>query len=285
MARGLAGCLAATLTAALGGEWPQYRGPAGDGVSTDRILKQWPVAGPTRVWKKAVTDGFSSFAVSGGKAYTLVKRTISGQAQEVCLALNADTGAELWATPVGQAKYTSGAGDGDGPRSTPTIKGDRAYVFSAYLVLYCLNTSNGQVIWSKDLIALYGGSVIGWENAASPLIVDDLILVNCNAGTQRLAALRTSDGSLAWRGGQTDRMTQATPVAATILGVPQVIFFAQSGLVSVVSTNGQVLWRYTFPYSTSSAASPVVAGDIVFCSASYGTGAGAVRITKTGTTW
>jgi hypothetical protein len=253
-------------------------------VSTDRILKEWPVGGPPRVWKKAVTDGFSSFAVSQGKAYTLVKRTISGQAQEVCLALNADTGAELWATPIGQAKYDFGAGDGDGPRSTPTLKGDRAYVLSAYLALYCLNTANGQVIWSKDLLALYGGSVISWQNAASPLIENDLILVNCNGSSQRLAALRTSDGSLAWRG-QSDKMTQATPVAATILGVPQVIFFTQSGLVSVVSTNGQVLWRYTFPYSTSTAASPVVAGDIVYCSASYNSGAGAVRITKTGSTW
>jgi len=284
VAGGLAGCLLRAGLAAWGGEWPQYRGPTGDGVSTDRILKQWPVGGPRSVWKKAVTDGFSSFAVSEGKAYTLVKRTISGQAQEVCLALNADTGTELWATPVGQAKYDYGARDGDGPRSTPSIKGDRAYVLSAYLVLYCLNTADGQVIWSKDLVALYGGSVISWQNAASPLILDDLILVNCNGGSQRLAALRASDGSLVWRG-QSDRMTHSTPVAATILGVPQVVFFTQSGLVSVVSTSGQVLWRYAFPYSTSTAASPVVAGDIVYCSASYGSGAGAVRITKSGSTW
>jgi outer membrane protein assembly factor BamB len=253
-------------------------------VSTDRILTQWPAQGPQALWRKAVTDGFSSFAVSQGRAYTLVKRTIGGQALEVCLALNADTGAELWASPVGQAKYDPGAGDGDGPRSTPSIRGDRAYVLSAYLVLYCLNTADGQVVWSKDLVALYGGSVILWQNAASPLIEGDLILVNCNGKTQRLLALRASDGSEVWKG-QTDKMTQATPVAATILGVRQVIFFAQSGLVSVVSTNGQVLWRYAFPYSTSTAASPVVAGDIVYCSASYGEGAGAVRITKTGSTW
>jgi len=283
-ARGLAVCLAAAVSALWGGDWPQYRGPAGDGVSTDRILKQWPVNGPPRVWKKAVTDGFSSFAVSEGRAYTLVKRTIGGQAQEVCLALNADTGAELWATPLGQAKYDSGGGDGDGPRSTASIKGDRAYVLSALLVLYCLNTADGSVVWSKDLLTLYQGSNISWQSAASPLIEDDLILVNCNGSGQKLAALRTSDGSLVWRG-QTDRMTHATPVAATILGVRQVIFFAQSGLVSVVPQTGQVLWRYAFSYSTSAAASPVVAGDIVYCSASYSRGAGAARISKTGSTW
>ena len=62
------------------------------------------------------------------------------------------------------------------------------------------------------------------------------------------------------------------------------IFFAQSGLVSVTPDKGDVLWRYPFSYSTSTAASPVVADDIVYCSAAYGVGAGAVRVTKNGTT-
>jgi hypothetical protein len=77
-------------------------------------------------------------------------------------------------------------------------------------------------------------------------------------------------------------MTHATPVVATILGHRQVIFFTQSGLVSVVPGTGQVLWRYNFPYSISTAASPVVGGDTVFCSAGYGVGAAAVKITKEG---
>jgi outer membrane protein assembly factor BamB len=80
-------------------------------------------------------------------------------------------------------------------------------------------------------------------------------------------------------------MTHATPVAATILGHRQVIFFTQSGLVSVVPGTGQVLWRYSFPYRTSTAASPVVGGDIVYCSAGYSIGAGAVRIAKLGSGW
>src|SRR5437762_14182179 len=77
-------------------------------------------------------------------------------------------------------------------------------------------------------------------------------------------------------------MTQATPVAATIAGVRQVVFFAQSGLVSVAPASGLVLWRYPFPFSTSTAASPVVGNDVVYCSAAYGSGSGAVRITGSG---
>jgi len=71
-------------------------------------------------------------------------------------------------------------------------------------------------------------------------------------------------------------------VAATIAGVRQVVFFAQSGLVAVVPETGAVLWRYPFPYSTSTAASPVVGEDVVYCSAAYGAGAGTVRITNSG---
>jgi outer membrane protein assembly factor BamB len=60
-----------------------------------------------------------------------------------------------------------------------------------------------------------------------------------------------------------------------------VIFFTQKGLVSVASATGAVLWRYPFRYSTSTAISPVVCGDIVYCSAAYGIGSGACRIGKT----
>jgi outer membrane protein assembly factor BamB len=71
-------------------------------------------------------------------------------------------------------------------------------------------------------------------------------------------------------------------VFAELHGVPQVIFFTQKGLVAVKPETGQVFWRYAFPFKVSTAASPVVWEDIVYCSAGYGVGAGAVRITKEG---
>ena len=80
-------------------------------------------------------------------------------------------------------------------------------------------------------------------------------------------------------------MTHATPVAATIFGQRQIIFFLQPGLLSVEPKTGKELWRYPFSYSTSTAASPVVSGDIVYCSAGYGVGAGAVRISNAAGAW
>jgi outer membrane protein assembly factor BamB len=276
---------------ASGSDWPQFRGPNGDGTSSERIQKQWSSQSPRPLWRKPLTSGFSSFAISQGRAYTLVRRSVGGIDQEVCVALNADTGAELWARALGLARYDPGGDDGvvgnrggDGPRSTPTVRGDRVFVLNSYLVLSSLNAATGEEVWSKDLPAEYGGSVIPWQSAASPLIEGDLLFVNCNAPSRRLLALRPADGSVVWQG-QDDKMTQATPVASTLQGVRQIIFMAQSGLVAVAPETGSVLWRYKFPYSVSTGASPVVAGDIVYCSAAYNIGAAAVRVTKSGNLW
>ena len=265
------------------GDWPQYRGPNHDGVSTEIIRTNWSEQPPGEVWKVALDPGLSSLSVSGGKVFTLVRRPVGGQDQEFCVALNAETGAELWASPaLGQAIYPDGGvGPDDGPRSTPSVDGDRVYVLTSYLRLYCLDITNGAAVWSKDLVSAYGSTVIAWQSAASPLIEGDLVLVIGNAADRCLLAFRKSDGVEAWAG-QNDVMTQASPVAATVAGVRQVIFFAKSGLVSVAPDSGSVLWRYAFPFSTSTGASPVVGGDVVYCSAAYGVGAGAVRIGASG---
>jgi outer membrane protein assembly factor BamB len=275
----------------LGDDWSQYRGPNQDGISPERILKEWPQTGPEQVWKIPLQNGFSSIAISQGKAFTLVSRNVQGQSREMCIALNADTGQELWATAVGQAKYTPGADEGasdnsggDGPRSTPAVNDNRVFVLNAYLGLYCLNRDTGNIEWQRNLKQDYGGSVIGWQNSASPTIDENLIFINVNSATQPLVALRVADGTEQWRGGRSDSdsTTHASPITATLHGVHQVIFITQYGLVSVESQTGQELWRCPFAYRTSTAASPVVCGDIVYCSAGYDVGAGAVRISKTG---
>jgi len=77
-------------------------------------------------------------------------------------------------------------------------------------------------------------------------------------------------------------MTQSTPVAATILGERQIIFFTAKGLVSVAPKTGAVLWRYAFTSGNGAAAcSPVVSGDIVYVSKAYALGTAAVKITQT----
>lgn len=281
-------------------DWPQYRGPTHDGVSTDRIIKEWPVDGPRVVWRQPLTNGFSSFAVSQGRAYTLITRNLDGR-REVCVAVDAATGAELWATPIDTAPWdynstiNGGVGTapyykGDGPRSTPAVQGDRVFALSGTLHLVCLNAVSGSIIWSNDLESVYGASEPNsWQSGASPRLDEDLIFVNLNTcfSNVTLFAFNTSDGKPAWAS-QNQGSTQSTPVVATIEGVRQVLFATTTGIVSLDRLTGALLWRYDYPFSpypTALGASPVVYSNIVFCTAGYGRGSAAVRITRSGSSW
>jgi outer membrane protein assembly factor BamB len=284
--------LAAAMAAAFSGivaaaDWPQFRGPEHDGSSPEKILTTWPASGLRQVWKQPMTDGFSSITLGGGEAFTLEARDSDGAKQEVCVALDANTGKELWAAPLGIAKYDgggdSGAADnkgGDGPRSTPTYDGGKVYTYSSRMILKCMDAASGKQIWACDMKQEHAGRNIKWECAASPLIDGDLVFVAGGGPGEALLAFNKTDGHMVWKG-QDDMMTQSTPVAATILGVRQVIFFTQKGLVSVAPATGDVLWRFPFRFQVATAISPVVCGDIVYCSAGYGIGSSACKISKT----
>lgn len=266
-------------------DWPQYRGPNGDGSSPEMIRTNWEEQPPEVLWRKPIGPGFSSMAVSGGRVFTQERRTVNGAEREFCVCLDADTGEEHWATDVDVASYTDLSGYDermDGPRSTPTIDGEYVYVFTSQLKLYCLRADNGDEVWKRDFPEELGSPVIAWQNCASPLVVDDLIFVNSNANDQSLMAVRKSDGTTAWSG-ENDDMTHSTPVAANLEDVPQVIFLTRAGLVSVVPESGTILWRLGFsPSPTSTAASPVVAGQYVHASAAYASGTWVAQVQKSG---
>ncbi len=284
---GIALVAAGTLSAA---DWPQYRGPNHDGISSEKIAK-WPEAGPKAVWKAPLNAGFSSITVADGIAATLVNREKDGVLREFVLAIDAATGKELWAQPLSIAKY-DGGGDsgtpdnkgGDGPRSTPSLDGGMVYVLDLRLNLSCFDAKTGAQKWTKDLIAEHKARNITWQNAASPLIEGGLIYVAGGGENQSLLAIDKKDGKTVWKA-ESDAITHATPTIGAIHGQKQVVFYTQKGLVSCDPSTGKVLWRHPYKYNVSTAASPVIAGDIVYCSAGYGVGAGAAKISKNGNDW
>jgi outer membrane protein assembly factor BamB len=274
--------------AASAADWPQYRGPGQDGICHEPVNLIWPAGGPKVVWRIPTRNGFSSFAVCGGKAFTQVNRDRGGEPREICVALDAATGKELWFADVGVGSYVSGgdtgaAGNrgGDGPRSTPTINDGLVYVYTQDLVLHCLDAETGKPVWTKDVIKQYAGRNISWNSAASPVIDGKLVFVGGGGPGQSLLAFDKKTGRLAWKA-QDDFITHSTPVAATIQGRRQVIFFMKKGLLAVSAADGKALWHFPFKYNVSTAISPVVAGDIVYCSAGYGIGGGACQIVKQG---
>ena len=291
-AGGLVGFLFFFCFSSSGGDWPQYRGPTHDGVSTDRIYKVWTGSITTFCWRVLLSNGLSSLAVTGGRVFTQHQRTTSPNVtNEFCVALNTTYGQELWATLVDSGYYPNGGvGNDDGPRTTPAVNDSSVFVLTTNLKLIRLNVTNGAIVWQKDLRALYGSANIGWQNAASPLLDDDLIFLNTNTNRNgaSLAAFRTSDGSIAWTN-QNPLLTHSTPTLATIQGVRQVIFATANGLYSLERSTGAFLWRFNYPfnYSTSIGASPVVYQDMVFVTGAhaYGMGSFVVQVSLSNDVW
>lgn len=266
-------------------DWPAYRGPAQDGIAAESFRYTGP---PTTVWDAKVNNGFSSFSVADNKAFTL---ELGPNKTEVCRAFDARTGESLWSTTLGSSQYDGGgnAGSqdnkgGDGPRSTPSFHKGAVITLSAHLQLTRLNPANGDKIWEVDLVDKYSAELPRWQNAASPLIVDDRIYVSAGGEDQSLLCFNASTGELIWKKG-TEAMTHASPIAAEIHGVKQVIFFVRDGLVSVHPATGEQLWKQDFPFNVSTAASPVVYEDIVYCSAGYGVGAAAYKVSHKAGEW
>lgn len=280
------GTLLAGYVSGWANDWSQYRGSNGDGVAPEKILTVWPADGPKRLWTVKTPAGFSSFSSAGGKVFTVVARSADGVPSEVCIAFDAATGKELWATPTGAAKYRGG-GDtgapgnsgGDGPRSTPAVSDGRVYVYNSSIVLHCLDGATGKPLWKKDIRAEFNGRNIDWESAMSPVIDGDLLYIAGGGQGQAMLAFNKVTGDVVWKTGD-DAMTHATPVVANIQDVRQVIFLMQSGLVSLEAKTGKPLWRFAFPYRVATGCSPIVAGDIVVCTAGYDIGGAACQITK-----
>ena len=285
-------CLLSSITCLMNaGEWNQHRGPFSNNLSDESINSaNWLKSSNSVEWKVKTPLGFSSFTTYKGNAYTLIaEEDEDGLMREICISLNLKTGKREWSTHLGIMDYKAGGGNsgaadnkgGDGPRSTPSVLEGKVWAYDSDMSLYCMSAKDGKLIWKVNVLKEHNGINPRWENACSPLIVDDLVIIYGGGPKQSFLAFEKDSGKVKWKSGS-ELATHTTPILTEIHGVEQVIFFCQSGLVSLQPKNGNELWRQEFPYKVSTAASPVVAGDLVYCSAGYGVGAGLYKITKRG---
>lgn len=283
--KGITGaCMVVGLFAGLDAmaDWPGYRGPDAAGVVETQAAPQTLATNSVKeAWRITSGSSFSEFAVAGGKALVFA---MSGQGESV-YCFDADRGTELWVAPI--EEKTNLDGNGKGPRATPAVADGKVYVYSSFMKLVCLDLGTGRELWKRDIKTEFAGRSIGWGPAVSALCVDGLVLVVGGGPGKGILAFDARTGKDAWAA--TDEShTHATPVVATIGGKKQVICYMQSGLVAVDPADGAVLWRFPVKYSTSTAASPVVGGkngDIVYCSAGYGVGAAACRVSQVEGKW
>jgi outer membrane protein assembly factor BamB len=259
-----------------GADWPQWLGPARNGSSPETgLLTDWPKEGPKVLWKVPGGDGYSSVAVAGGRAITLVQRGTD----ELVIALDAVSGKELWTARCGPAyknKY------GNGPRSTPACEGKLVYVQSVTGPLMCLEADSGKIVWQHHLLKEFGAKNLTWGLSASPLIEGDLVLALPGAPGAGVAAFHKKDGRLAWKTGD-DKAAYASPVAVTVGGSRQLIFFTAAGLLAVAPDRGAEFWR--IPWTTEfdcNIATPLVIGDRLFVSSGEENGCALYKLAAAG---
>ena len=255
-------------------DWPQWRGADRTDLSKETgLLKQWPAAGPTRLWLyRNAGAGYSGFSISRGKVFTMATR----DDMEHVLALDEQSGRELWAASLTAALFLEA--HGDGPRGTPTVDGDRVYALGSKGTVICVNFADGKVVW-KVAMQDFGGAVPMWGYAESVLVDGDKLICTPGGSRGAMVALDKQTGKLIWQSkGFADPAQYASIVPATINGVWQYVQLTMQHVVGVRAADGQLLWESEWPGQVAVIPTPIVRDNLVYFSSGYSVGNKQVRI-------
>ena len=264
----------AALTAAASAEdWPQWRG-------ADR-LAVWGETGIVEelpdelkvVWRTPIRSGYSGPAVADGRVFITDwledpdSRTLDGT--ERMLALDEETGEVLWTHEWTTSYRMLSVSYAVGPRSTPTVDGDRVYVVGATGRLFCFDVETGAVRWRKDYVAEYGTSVPVWGIVSAPLVDGDRLLTVVGGEPDALVvAFDKHTGDELWRAIEVEaEMGYAQPVIYEAGGVRQLIVWHPRALASLDPETGALYWEQPWDVSMGvTVATPVRSGNYLLVS-------------------
>lgn len=256
---------------ALLGDWPQFLGPTRNGVSTETV--NFP---PVMLWRKDAGEGFAAPVVSNGKVIFFYR----SNGKEIIDCLDAVSGSKVWSFDY-PTTYRDDFGFDEGPRSAPAVADGAVFTFGAQGVLTAVEFATGKKRWSVETGKQFGVKK-GWFGAAgSPLVEGGKVLVDVGGAGAGIVAFDAKTGAVVWKA-TNDEASYSSPTVATIGGARHALFFTRAGLVDLDPANGQV--RFSFPFrsrssaSVNAAATPLVVGNQVFVSASYGTGAALLEV-------
>ncbi len=272
----LAGC--SVLAQAQG--WPQYLGPERDGrYSGPPLSTNWAGDRPPALWSRSVGEGFAGPVVAQGRV--LLFHRVGDR--EVLEALDALTGRPLWRHDYPTA-YRDDFGFDEGPRAVPVVSGGRVFTFGAQGQLHAVSLETGAPLWHVDTQARFGFRKGFFGAAGSPLVDGDRVMANIGGDGAGIVAFDAASGAVLWTA-TSDEASYSSAVAADFGGVRHAVFFTRNGLVGLHPASGEVRfeqrWRSRLGASVN-AATPLVVGDLIFVSASYGTGAGLFQVDGSG---
>lgn len=265
---------------AASGDWPQWRGPNRDAVSTETgLLKEWDSSGPPLEWKSGgLGRGYSSVALADGRIYTMGDR---GN-QQYLIALDGRDGSEVWSLAVGK-RWNDG-----GPRCTPTIDGDMVYAITPAGDLVCADAKSGKGVWTKNFEKDFskGRMMSGWGYCESPLIDGANLICTPGSDSATIVALNKKTGKPVWSAAVPNcgGAGYSSVVISHGGGVKQYVQLTGRSIVGVAAKDGKLLWNYNrVANGTANIPTPIVRDDYIFCSTGYNTGAALLKLQKKGT--
>ena len=255
-------------------DYPQFLGPARDGVLAGPALaRDWSATPPVELWRREVGAGWAGFAVRGHRAVTLEQH---GD-EEAVTCYDVANGRALWIHryPARYFRVIAGLG----PRSTPTIAGDRVFALGATGILNCLDLQSGEVVWSTNCIVDSDATVPEWGMSGSPLVLGDKVVVSVGGPDGRsLVAYSSADGAFAWGGGS-DSAEYSSPQVASFHGVEQLLIFNTHSVAAHAPADGELLWEHPWKPKHPHVSQPVpLPGDRLLISSGYGTGSQLVQV-------
>jgi outer membrane protein assembly factor BamB len=265
----------ATLTlgmTALGAEWPGFRGPTLDGVSTERGLPvKWgpeenivwklklPGAGSSSpvVWQDRVfLTCFSGYGVPGGEKAELA------DLRRHLLCIDRTTGKVLWQKDVPaklpESPYSKQNGEHGYSTSTPVTDGERVYVFFGRTGVLAYDFA-GKEVWQAEL----GKYLNNFGSAASPILHKNLLIVNATVESSAVVALDKLTGKEVWRT-KVYGDCWSTPVPVEADGKTELVLNGLTELNGLDAEKGGILWKCSTPGSSYASSTPVVRNGIIY---------------------
>ena len=224
-------------------------------------------------WRVQIGVGTASVVAVAGRVWV----TGHERGQDVIRCLDAANGREIWRFSR-EASLDPNLFEG-GPRSTPTLAGDRLYAVGHEGALVCLDSGTGGVIWQKHLVRDLGGRKPEWGYAGAPLVYGELLILDVGGNGASTVALDRRTGAVVWSSGS-DRAGYSAPVVFPLGGGLTLLVFKAEGLVGYDPADGREHWRFPWktPYQIHAATPLPVGEDRVLISSGYNAGAAALSV-------
>lgn len=251
----------------LAGDWPNWRGPNRDGISTEKSWDPLVLSDTAKpLWTAEIGIGFSAVTVADGKAVTMGnidKKT------DVVTCFDAQTGVVIWKKEYPEP-LTPNLYEG-GPNATATIAESKVYTISKTGKAFCFNLASGDIVWQKEL----GINSPEWGFAGSPLLLEDKLIYNV---ADKGVALNKVSGDVVWSS-DNKKSGYATAVPAVLDGKTCIYMMGRDGLMCLNPADGNVAWSY--PWKTSygvNASDPLAVGNEIFITSGYNYGCAMIRV-------